>query len=312
VPCPLCGGLIHPIAGKCKHCKADLTTYHAARPAANAPLPALLRGQLANDAPRPINGHRAAVHAPIAHAVAITHDVSHPVLPPRPTSRSQTSGTTSSWRSWPIIVIVLATLAIVAAVVLMVWPNSRPQRDGKRSKQPPPAPERMDTQNPGQGAPPKNPRMPTTPPPATPSQGGAPDPWRNTQPAAPPDPAADPNDADDQDHDIDSLADPYSTPHGTPARGRRRLPVNGRGLVMFAMAEHLCRKMVQCGDNDSTTAKVCDSVSTNAADLPTNCPAADRCLQRIDAMACSAQGDDLSQLNKLLTQFPDCEAAVRC
>ena len=29
VPCPLCGGLIHPIAGKCKHCKADLTAHRA-------------------------------------------------------------------------------------------------------------------------------------------------------------------------------------------------------------------------------------------------------------------------------------------
>jgi hypothetical protein len=41
VPCPLCGGLIHPIAGRCKHCKEDLRTLRGARPAAVATLPAL-------------------------------------------------------------------------------------------------------------------------------------------------------------------------------------------------------------------------------------------------------------------------------
>jgi hypothetical protein len=41
VPGPLCGGLIHPIAGKCKHCKADLASFQASRPAAATPLPAL-------------------------------------------------------------------------------------------------------------------------------------------------------------------------------------------------------------------------------------------------------------------------------
>jgi hypothetical protein len=41
VPCPLCGGLIHPIAGRCKHCKGDLREYRSTRPAAGATLPAL-------------------------------------------------------------------------------------------------------------------------------------------------------------------------------------------------------------------------------------------------------------------------------
>src|SRR4051812_23007406 len=44
VPCPLCGGLIHPIAGKCKHCKGDLSALRGARPSAVASLPSLLAG----------------------------------------------------------------------------------------------------------------------------------------------------------------------------------------------------------------------------------------------------------------------------
>src|SRR5665647_1711166 len=41
IPCPLCGGLIHPIAGRCKHCKADIAALGAKRPAAMAALPPL-------------------------------------------------------------------------------------------------------------------------------------------------------------------------------------------------------------------------------------------------------------------------------
>src|SRR5438045_2510286 len=81
VPCPLCGGLIHPIAGKCKHCKADLTAYRSAPPAASAPLPALHHAAAAA-------GNGQPVHAPIAHAapapamaMALPYDAAEPVLP---------------------------------------------------------------------------------------------------------------------------------------------------------------------------------------------------------------------------------------
>src|SRR5215468_11730384 len=114
IPCPLCGGLIHPIAGKCKHCKADLSAYRAARPAAAAPLPALHPSATAGNGPP----------APIVHAVAMPPAM-QAVLPPRPTTRVATAQAAgSAWRSWPIVVIVVAMMAIVAAVVLMVWPTS--------------------------------------------------------------------------------------------------------------------------------------------------------------------------------------------
>ncbi len=317
VPCPLCGGLIHPIAGKCKHCKADLSSYHAARPAANAPLPALLRAApaaraaptapTAHDIPRAVHGH-AAAHATIPHSapVATAREVSQSVLPPRPTTHAAAVRPGSSWRSWPALVILLATVAIVVAAVLMVWP-AHAERGGKRALQPPPAPERMDTQNPGQRDP--APRAaPVTP------RSSAIDPWQPAQPSPDPGvPGADPDPSADASDDVDLFGDPHALPRGAPApRGRRKVPIRGRGVVMFAMADHLCRKMVQCGNNDPTTARVCNSVATTAADLPANCPAANRCLQAIDAMDCAAQSDDLSILGDLVTQFRDCADATRC
>jgi len=71
VPCPLCGGLIHPVAGRCKHCKEDLSQFRAGRPQAAAVLPAL------NGRPTPVPvavqvpaGNGTSVHAVPAAAVA--------------------------------------------------------------------------------------------------------------------------------------------------------------------------------------------------------------------------------------------------
>src|SRR5215510_7929017 len=82
VPCPLCGGLIHPIAGRCKHCKGDLSALRSTRPAAAATLPALnqppaTRAAAPAPAPAPAapanghtNGHAQAHHAPYANGHA--------------------------------------------------------------------------------------------------------------------------------------------------------------------------------------------------------------------------------------------------
>src|SRR5688572_9858616 len=154
VPCPLCGGLIHPIAGRCKHCKGDLSAMRSTRPAAAATLPSLHANgnvQVVTPvaAPSPYanghaNGHAANGHAsggvasnghikghyhppvPIGVPPPAMPDPNamQPILPPRPTGRmpTATAASASWWKSWPLIVIVLAGLAIVAAVVLMVLP----------------------------------------------------------------------------------------------------------------------------------------------------------------------------------------------
>src|SRR5690242_19493248 len=92
LPCPLCGGLIHPVAGRCKHCKQDLVAHRGARPAAAAPLPAIL------GAPGAIA------------AAARARDASAPVpmLPAGP-SGTAVAPERSAWRSWPVIAIAIAT-----------------------------------------------------------------------------------------------------------------------------------------------------------------------------------------------------------
>ena len=290
IPCPLCGGLIHPIAGKCKHCKADLSAYRAARPAASAPLPALHPGAAPTG-----NGQPA---APIAHAVAMP-PAAQAVLPPRPTARAHTAEPSgSAWRSWPVVVIVVAMMAIVAAVVLMVWPAGH-DRSGKSALPPPPAPERMDTQTP-----------PVTPPIAphpAPHASAPVDPPAGAPGADPPgDPAAQAGPDDDPDAD-----DAFTTPHAAPGRGRRALPLNTGGMLQLAMAARLCRKLVKCGTGDETMKTTCEAIANLPSDPPAGCPAAERCLHHIDTMGCSAQPDVL-QVGLLLMQFSDCIDATRC
>jgi hypothetical protein len=306
VPCPLCGGLVHPIAGKCKHCKAELTGYHSARPAASAPLPSLHKPAGSNGHSPQTNGH--AAPAPIAAAVATAQEV-QPVLPPRPTTRSHTAEpATSGWRSWPVLVIVLAMIAIVVAVVLMMWPAAaaRAGDSGKRLL-PPPAPDRMPRTVPkGSIQPDRQPTVPDRNNKGTAPRATAPDPWApGAVVPSPPDPAASPD--DDQADDDLSFTDPLSDPH--VARGLR---LNRPGTLFATMVVHLCRKMIACGLDDPMVTSQCDRFA-RAIPAPTpNCPAATRCYQHIDAMACGSQPTTLARVGQLLRQFSDCSDAIRC
>jgi len=299
VPCPQCGGLIHPIAGKCKHCKADLTAFRSARPAANTPLPAL------NHAPVAVNGMPA--NAPVAHAVAMppaAYDAGQPVLPPRPSARVATAQPAgSAWRSWPVLVIVVATLAIVAAVVLMLWPPR--SHDGKRALQPPPAPERMDTQTP-----PVMPKIDSPAPPPQAPQGSAHDPWSGqpptgNAPGAAPDPGDPTDQAEAEDPDVDAID---LTPRVQPRR--RAPPLNGSSMLVLAMTAHVCQKLAVCDSSDSRMKNACDMVARMRS-VPPTCPAAQRCLQQIDAMTCSDQPGSL-QVSPLFQRFSDCIDAMHC
>ena len=296
VPCPLCGGLIHPIAGRCKHCKAALGAYRAARPAAIAPLPALH--------PTVTAGNGAS--GPVAHAVAMPAAAQTP----RPGRAVTGQPAGSAWRSWPVVVIVVAMMAIVAAVVLMVWPVARGET-GKHTLQPPPAPERMDTQTP-----PVTPKLDPHPAP-----GRAPaDPHASAPHASPPvvpDPSDDPQ-ADAVASDDDSGADDLSssqgpTPGGPTGRGRPSARTNPGGMLQITMAARLCRKLARCGSTDSTMKDMCEQIASMGVpvDPPAGCPAAERCLRHIDAMGCSSQPDAL-QIGVLMMQFSDCVAAMRC
>jgi hypothetical protein len=343
VPCPLCGGAIHPIAGRCKHCKADLSTYRSTRPAASAPLPSLQPVVV----PAP-NGHapsgpsahasvgHAHTHGPNGHAnghapapsraayttpvaVAAAHDVQS-VLPPRPTSRSHTAEPTgSTWRSWPVIVIVVAMLAIVVAVVLMLWPSDRDRagEPDKRALRPPPAPEHMLTEPDL-----KPPAVDRRKQPTVPRANAAPDPWDSTpsQPAPTPrpDPSTapqaaprDPNDSDDD--DVDAMKDPFGgAGKPSPSHGRRAMLDPTSSAIAMAMFTRVCRKLNACNIDNQMLTDVCNQIASHPQPAPPNCPAAKRCLQQIDGMSCTAQLSSFAQLASMMMQFQDCAEAARC
>ena len=312
----MCGGLIHPIAGRCKHCKHDLTTVRGARPAAVASLPSLI-AQQTQQAPRPhangvhvngMNGHAAPAPyvdmQPVSQAApvlpAAIADDARPILPPRPTGRMQASPQSSSawWRSWPLIVIVLAGIAIVVAVVLMVWPPGT--KDAGAPSQgrlaPAPAPERMET-NP---LPPPSAKGTTPQPPA--------DPW-SPKPSDPPPPAPQPQPDDPAVVDPDDdLKDPFSGGSGTFGG------LSGTGAVIMSMMRHACDRATTCGFSDDRIKQYCQMVKDMPATPPSaSCAdAAKKCFEHIDQMSCSAGFDDLQDVTAVTYKFKDCVEAMSC
>ena len=297
VPCPLCGGLIHPIAGRCKHCKGDVSATRSSRPAAAASLPALqVGGNGHGSGHAPVKSHPANAHLAVPIAMRAQVEESQPILPPRQTSRMQAGAhpRPSSWKSWPVVVIGIAVVAIIVAVILMVWPPSGTTKADAKTLAPPPAPERMDT----------NP---------SPSTGNGPsgsiDPWKNN-PGAAPDPApsqpqAPPSVPDVDQIDPPNLADPFRG-------GGGGLNANAAVGLMNALLERTCDRLAKCGGSDDMYKSACDMarLTLKSAPPPPTCAAAQRCLSRVDAMPC----DDLDPTTTMgmIQGVQDCIEALRC
>lgn len=282
VPCPLCGNLIHPIAGRCKYCKGDLNAGRPQRAAAAGALPALVAvpTQPASYAPAQPAPYAPApeVAPPASYVPAASAPIreSQQVLPPRPTGRMQATKRPSVWRSWPLIVIALASIAIVAAVVVMVWPDK--QDDPKRNAlEPPPAPIRMDTER-GRPLPPS--AAPGGPQGAAPPAGGS-DPWSGGG-------APDPDDVDTI--DPPPAPDPYA--QGTPPDPPKD-PFK---------------------DFDKLAQDVACSSAKQVRNLATaQCPAARTCFDKIENMACSpTAAADLQDAAKMQSLLLDCMQTVNC
>lgn len=310
IPCPLCGGLIHPIAGRCKHCKGDVSATRSSRPAAAAALPALHGTPASPASPASpysnghANGHAAKAHPANAHmAVPIAmrtpiEDQSQPILPPRPTARIETARPQASWKSWPVVVIGIAVVAIIVAVILMVWPPGGATKADAKTLAPPPAPERMDT----------NPL-----PPSGNGPQGSVDPWKS-HPGAVPDPAPSQPPAQPSVPDVDDIDPPSPPSLSDPFRG------GGGGFnsqaalgLMSAIMKHTCDRLASCPNaTDPTIKMMCDAgrLAVPNAPAPT-CSAAQRCLSKIDALPC----DDLDPTATLgmVQGVQDCiEAMTRC
>jgi hypothetical protein len=317
IPCPLCGGLIHPIAGRCKHCKGDLRTLRSTRPAAAATLPALNPSpgpapQANGHARGPTNGHASApapapAASPSAPAQSLVQAVAGaapiplafhgpadavPILPPRPTGRFLAPAPRASWKSWPVIVIILAVIAIITAVILMLFPPGGTRDEGTHNAVQP-APDRMDT-NP-------SPSTPHQPPSTTP------DPWSRRggagSSAAPTTPPADDADIDDPSVD-DALTtrDPFSRRGGLGSRSTN---------MLYSIVKRACSRLSTCGTMNASTKQLCDTVKQIPLTTP-SCPAASRCLRSLDEMSCDISVDDPMGVMQLKDKFTDCADAMKC
>ncbi len=286
VPCPLCGGLIHPVAGRCKHCKEDLTSFRAGRPQAAAVLPSLVS-----------NGHGKASNGHVAAPIAVAKEASQPILPPResmslPAAREQPS----AWRRWPIVVMVLAALAIVGAVVVMVW---LPPSSGERARAlpPPPAPEHMQT----------NPLSPNQLDQQQPQQKPDDDPWGPPPPHAQVRPRQAPDPADPN--------DPFASPHGNAVDPLAQALAGTNADFIAQFGNHVCDRLAACGmAHEPMVTSYCTAIRQlgQAASGAPTCDAARRCLQHVDQLSCSAQTSDVTAIGTLMTQIPDCLDALRC
>ncbi|HEY4175917.1 MAG TPA: hypothetical protein VGM90_03765 [Kofleriaceae bacterium] len=313
IPCPACGTLIHPVAGRCKHCKQDLAQFRAARPAANAALPALapratpVAGTpvpkaepapvakpaatiVVDDAPPGVIAPRIASPFPTGE-VERAYDPTRPVLPPR-VAAGHGVAKQESWlaRNWPIVVIVLASAAIIGAVILMMLPPKEAGA-GKKAGAGAPAPERMDTD-----------QLPEKK--ADPWSGATPAPSPPVQNAPPPDQQPDLNDPFAQNNTPDPLApDPFQTPGNTfnPA------PV----AIAQALAAHLCDKAAACGSTDPTTQQMCSAMSMMPkVALPQNCAAVKECLDTIDRMdVCGTMANNIDPL-QIVQSASSCIKAI--
>lgn len=171
VPCPCCGGQVHPIAGRCKHCKEIIApSVGSVRAGGGKP--------------------------PLLAALGVAR-------PPVDASGAAQGTTAASLiRGWPMIAIGVATLAIAAALVLLLWPR---HPDGARRGTRAPSNDRMQT-SPLPDAP-----DPWASPPRSGSRSGlAPaDPLADPpdDPDDPPDPGVDP-DLDGGGDDLLGLLDP--------------------------------------------------------------------------------------------------------
>lgn len=128
VPCPQCGGPIHPIAGRCKHCKADLAARRAGKPQAQAALPSLgnrtTNDRAVSGPPMPARMRGNAKLPPMDPRMA-EFSMGSPlpsanqILPPRQTGRMLATPPQAP-AAWPIIVIALSILAIILSIGALV------------------------------------------------------------------------------------------------------------------------------------------------------------------------------------------------
>lgn len=145
VSCPACGGPVHPIAGRCKHCRTDLV---AARGGATGAQGTMIQiGQLGarGKVVAPPSPSSSSASAPLvtpakSGGLPLASAAPSAVGPLTPVATRPRSGLA---RRWPLVVAAVAAIAIVASIVVLVLGgDSKPTRKRRPLG---PAPDRMQT-----------------------------------------------------------------------------------------------------------------------------------------------------------------------
>jgi hypothetical protein len=282
VPCPLCGGPIHPVAGRCKHCKQELTPFRSGRRQAAAQLPPLLGATNGHAAPEndriPLFGSAASeLHVPAGDRIArvasdaqlpigaFPHEDAPSILPTRPGAAARSTAPRASiWRHWPIAVMSLAVVAILIALAVLFW---SPGSSSHASKQPPPpAPERMETD----------------PLPAQPQQA--------PMPAPPPTPI-----------------DPWAVPSAPHAQLSPGATPDVPSCVLRIQASACVRALSWCGNRSDDLELLCQDADV---DLGRHTGAMKRCLEHIEQIDCAALSTEAS-LKDSIRDIRDCRDAMK-
>jgi hypothetical protein len=311
-PCLECGEAVHPIAGRCKHCRADLTALR--RAAQRAALAAERRAQA-----EPLTAVPAAAPSPLRRRAEGPHPAPglaehEPTL--RVARQNRRFGRSS--RAWlgalAILLLSIASGIMAHRVYARVRGASAPPLGGSvaASQAATTSAAADDPMRPGPDAP------------------GAADP---TDPYAAPDPDPDPDPAPTPSppfgFDLFSLLDPdgrggagrglgLGAPGARRPRGAPRDAATAEQFVT-ALGAELCERVMACGLGQAMPPAMCDLMMGQllTPDLvdPGQCQfdptAAKQCLAAVGGMRCDA-GDDPAQLLALLDGVGGCTSAIRC
>lgn len=305
VSCPVCRAPVHPIAGRCKHCKADLVRARGGSTGAGeAPVsvPVLGPGGAPAAAPLPLPGGRGAPMPALAGGPtpAAPPPVPPPLTAPMPPEKSSVflvaQGAPSvagpagapvatyaaspalvarapraggGWgHRWPLAVAIVAAIAIVVSLAVLLFGGDGARRKPVRALGP--APDRMNTD---------------TGPPAPPTPRTAPDP---SPPAPQPPSAAAP---DDPSAPAPDLADPFDPAPGggagssdpwapgdpsagatidppAPPRAPGTIPrVDSAGEFVTAAIDVACERLVGCMSSAAAAQTMCQQARSMGSQM---------------------------------------------
>ena len=309
ISCPVCRAPVHPIAGRCKHCKADLVRVRGGTTGAGetpVSIPVMGPGGAPAAAPLPLPGGRngampalaagaasppalpaaaplPALGAGSAPVIASPADPSPgPLGSPDGAPTGSLAGATHEAprraRSWtrhgPIVVALVAGVAILGSLVVLLVGDLGGASKPKKLSPLGPAPDRMHTDLDLPAPPSPTPRAPAAPtPPPSPGAPAAP---------APPTGPTDPTDPMDPSAPIDPFDPGAATGPGAsadpqpPVRGASGVPrVSTVTEFLAAAIDAGCERLLACTSSSDDAQSMCRQArsmrDSTAATLDLSC-----------------------------------------